>query len=410
VHGSSRYAALAVSPDTHAFAWGDNGAGMLDQDAAPSSLTSLDVATPTLILPGMQFTGALQATMGERSGALLLSDGALYAWGDNGSRQLGADADSQPVLLPINVFDLTGKPSLVNAVQAEIGDANGVALMHDGGVISWGNFAGDGSTANDRLPAQVVAPGGGAPLTHAVAVSAGWNYSLALTDDGKVLAWGFESNTGALGSGTVISGSVVTPGYVLRADGTPLTGIVQVSAGYDFSLALAADGTVWAWGDNAYGELGQPTIGGASAVAVQVQGPGVGGKLDRIAMVAAGGHHALALDLDGHVLAWGYSPDGALGDGANKPVVNQTSVPRAVVDESGSISGLSGIASIAAGYADSYALGTDGRVLSWGSNFHGALGRPSAASTDNTPARVMTAGGVLTLSPDAYPNPLRHAR
>ncbi len=82
-------------------------------------------------------------------------------------------------------------------------------------------------------------------------------------------------------------------------------------------------------------------------------------------------------------------------------------MPRVVVDESGSASGFTDIVSIAAGYADSFALGHDGRVLSWGSNFHGALGRTTTASTDNTPGLVVTAGGVLSLTPVAYPNLLR---
>ncbi len=246
-------------------------------------------------------------------------------------------------------------------------------------------------------------------MAHVCAVSAGWNFSLALTDDGHVLAWGIETGTGVLGTGTVITGVAVTPGYVLRTDGTALDNIVQVSAGYDFSLALASDGTVWAWGNNAYGQLGRTAIGGSSAVAVQVQGL-AGGNLGRIAMVAAGGNHALALDLDGRVLAWGYAPDGSLGDGAGKPVLNQTSVPRLVVNEIGDAAGFTDIVSIAAGYADSFALGRDGRMLSWGSNFHGALGRTTAASTDNTPGRVLSATGDIALAPAAYPNLLRHAR
>jgi alpha-tubulin suppressor-like RCC1 family protein len=410
VHGTSRYAAALVTPDTKALAWGDNGGGMLDQDADPSTLTSLAVATPILVQLGVDFTGAVQSTMGERSGAVVMTDGAVFAWGDDGSRQLGADSATQPTLLPISVFDLTGKPSLEHVVQAEIGDENGVALIDDGTVVNWGNFDGSGSTSNYQLPAHVVSTGGTTALSGIAAVSAGWNFTLALTDDGRVLSWGDDTDSGRLGTGSVFNGVAVVPAWVVHADGTPLTNIVQVSAGYDFSLALAADGTVWAWGDNSYGQLGRAAIGGSSGVAMQVQGVAGAATLSRIAMVAAGGNHALALDLDGRVLAWGYAPDGALGDGPNKPVVNQTSVPRPVVDDAGNASGFTDIASIAAGYADSYALGKDGRVLSWGSNFHGALGRTSTASTDNTPGRVVTAGGALSVPSGTYPNLLRHAR
>ena len=410
VHGASRYAALAVGADGGASAWGDNDSAMLDQDVTNATLASLGVATPALSAAGTPFAGVAQASMGQESGAVLLDDGSAQAWGDNGFRELGASSVDQPSLVPIPIGGLSGHASLQDAVQVEIGQENGVALLDDGSVISWGNFSGSGSAAGSSPPVRTVSLDGVTPLTGVAAISAGWNFTLALTDDGHVLSWGDDSSSGVLGGNATFNGVEIVPGYVLRGDGTALTGIVQVSAGYDFSLALASDGTVWAWGDNQWGQLGRPAIGGASGAAVQVQGLAGSLALTRIAMVAAGGNHALALDLDGRVLAWGYAPDGSLGDGAAKPVVNQTSVPRVVVDESGSTSGFTDIASIAAGYADSYALGRDGRVLSWGSNFHGALGRATSATTDNTPGRVTTAGGMLSLPAAAFPNLLRHAR
>ncbi len=410
VHGVSRYTGLTVDPDGGAATWGDNDSGVLDQGQPTSALAWLGVATPGLSLVGVPFVGVIQGTMGERSGAVLDAYGHAQAWGDNGFRELGAASLNQPSLVPVGVQDLSGQVSLDDAVQIEIGQENGVALIDDGSVVNWGNDNGSGSAANSQPPTRVVSLDGTTPLSGVAAISAGWNFTLALTNDGHVLSWGDDSNSGTLGTNSAFNGVAVKPGYVLRADGTPLTGIVQVSAGYDFSLALASDGTVWAWGDNQYGQLGRASVGGVSGAAVQVQGLGGSGTLSRIAMVAAGGHHALALDLDGRVLAWGYAPDGALGDGPTKPVVNQTSVPRVVVDESGSVGGFTDIVSIAAGYADSYALGRDGRVLSWGSNFHGALARTPAVATDNTPGRVTTASGSMTLAPASYPNLLRHAR
>ncbi len=409
VHGASRYAASTVAPDGAVAAWGDNAFGILVQGVDSNTLAWLGVATPGVFSTGLPLGGMAQSTMGERSGGALYIDGDAVAWGQDNFHELGVDVAGGESLRPVSVVDLAGKPDLLDVVQMEIGQENGVALIHDGTVVTWGNYTGSGAAVSASLPVQAVAAGGGAPLAHVCAVSAGWNFSLALTDDGHVLAWGIETGTGVLGTGTVITGVAVTPGYVLRTDGTALDNIVQVSAGYDFSLALASDGTVWAWGNNAYGQLGRTAIGGSSAVAVQVQGL-AGGNLGRIAMVAAGGNHALALDLDGRVLAWGYAPDGSLGDGAGKPVLNQTSVPRLVVNEIGDAAGFTDIVSIAAGYADSFALGRDGRMLSWGSNFHGALGRTTAASTDNTPGRVLSATGDIALAPAAYPNLLRHAR
>ncbi len=105
------------------------------------------------------------------------------------------------------------------------------------------------------------------PLKGVAAVSAGWNFTLALTDDGRVRCPGATTRAAwapRFGHRWTFNGVEVVPGYVLRADGTALANIVQVSAGYDFSLALASDGTVWAWGDNRYGQLGRMADTGGS--------------------------------------------------------------------------------------------------------------------------------------------------
>jgi alpha-tubulin suppressor-like RCC1 family protein len=307
--------------------------------------------------------------------------------------------------------DLSGRASLSHVVQVEAGAANTVALVDDGSVVAWGTWTGNGTTSSSTLPTAVLLPDGSGPLTHVVAVSAGGSFSLALTDDGHVDAWGDDLNDGRLGSGAVLGTVQPLPNRVERADGTDLADIVQISAGDDFSLALAADGTVWAWGNNSYGQIGQNAQNGSRPVAMQVKGPDGVDPLGRIAMVAAGGNHALALDLDGRVLAWGYGPDGALGDGPNRPAGNQALLPRVVVSDTGAVTGFTDVVSIAAGYGSSQALRADGTVLSWGANFRSALGRATTATNDPTPAAVSgVGGGTLTVDVGAYPNLLRRAR
>ena len=407
-HGAARYEALTVADDGSVAAWGDNDNHVLDAEAS-SSGAFLAAATPAMSVAGTPWSHVVQASMGEESAIVLFEDGTAQAWGDDSSRQLGADVTNAASRGPVAVDDLTARASLQHVVQVETGEENAVALIDDGSVLGWGSYAGNGTGKNYLLPVQIVGTDGVTPLSHVVAVSAGWNYALALADDGRVLSWGFDPGPGTLGQGPAGPHVAATPAYVVRADGTPLTGIVQISAGYNFCLALAADGTVWAWGSNAEGQLGRGTVGTSSAVAAQVQAAG-GGNLSRIAMVAAGGWHALALDLDGRVLAWGTSSSGELGDGAGAPVSNATGVPHVTVSESGDVAGFTDIVSIAAGYSDSYALGKDGRVLSWGRNFHGALGRVTTGPNDRTPAAVTTATGSLKLPPAAYANLLRRAR
>jgi hypothetical protein len=181
-----------------------------------------------------------------------------------------------------------------------------------------------------------------------VAVSAGGSHSLGLEANGTVWAWGADAS-GQLGDLTTIDAH--TPVQV------PLpSGITAVSAGLSHSLALRSDGTVWAWGSNVYGQLGNGSTT-ASSIPVEVQG------LSNVVAIAAGGYHSLALRSDGTVWAWGANVHGELGNGG---LVN-SSVPVQV-------SSLSGVVAIAAGQYHSLALTAAGKVYAWGLGSDGQIG------------------------------------
>jgi alpha-tubulin suppressor-like RCC1 family protein len=165
-----------------------------------------------------------------------------------------------------------------------------------------------------------------------VQVSAGNSYALALTSDGSVWAWG-GNGSGQLGDGTTTESNV--PVQV-----TDLTGIVAVSAGSDVSVALRSDGTVWTWGGNTGGDLGDGTTT-ASSTPVEVTG------LTGVTQIAAGGAFVLALRSDGTVWAWGSNESGELGTGTG----SDSDVPVQVT-------GLSRVTAIAAGADDSMAVET----------------------------------------------------
>ncbi|MBK7006345.1 MAG: hypothetical protein IPH37_15500 [Burkholderiales bacterium] len=117
------------------------------------------------------------------------------------------------------------------------------------------------------------------------------------------------------------------------SDGTAVDGIVAISAGYGFGMALNNAGQVYTWGSNFMGQLGQNTSNNTSRpLALLVKNADGNGLLSNIKMVSAGGNHAMALDQDGKVFAWGNATSGQLGDGPNRPVMNQFLLPRAVVN------------------------------------------------------------------------------
>jgi alpha-tubulin suppressor-like RCC1 family protein len=207
--------------------------------------------------------------------------------------------------------------------------------------------------ANRSTPAQVMG------LTAVRQVSAGGLHSLALRSDGTVWAWG-NNLWGQLGNGSS-SWGVATPVQV-----TGLTGVIQVAAGGVHSLALRSDGTVWAWGDGGTGVQLTP---------VQVTG------LTGVTKISAGEMFSLALRSDGTVWAWGHNGSGQLGNGTryDSPVPVQ-------------VAGLSQVTGISAGFDASLATRTRGvtaltSVVTWGGNAYGQLG--DGTFTDHlTPEQV----------------------
>jgi alpha-tubulin suppressor-like RCC1 family protein len=181
-----------------------------------------------------------------------------------------------------------------------------------------------------------------------VGLAAGIYHSLLAKSDGTVWSWGgnFE---GQIGDGT--TNSAPTPARV-----TGLAGVIAVAAGYYHSLALKSDGTVWAWGRNLTGQLGDGTT-------TQRLGPVQTQGISSVAAVAGGGNHTYALKSDGTVWAWGSNSDGQLGDA--------TTTDRYLPVQ---VQGLTSIVAIAAGERHGVALEADGTVWAWGSNAYGNLG------------------------------------
>lgn len=226
------------------------------------------------------------------------------------------------------------------------GDFHSLALNSDGTVWAWGRNGegelGDGSNVVSRLaPVQV------SGLTGVVAIAAGSNHSLALKSDGSVWGWG-TNGSGQLGDGTMANR--LTPVQV-----SGLTGVEAIAAGFNYSLALLSNGTVRAWGFNFYGALGDGTTT-TRLTPVQVVG------LTGVTEVAAGQYHSMALRSDGVVLTWGYNSNGQLGDGTT------TNSPLPIV------SGFTQTVSVEAGSHHSLALRNDETVRASGWNLYGQIG------------------------------------
>jgi alpha-tubulin suppressor-like RCC1 family protein len=274
-------------------------------------------------------------------------DGSLWAWGWNGSGALG-DGSRDSSTTPVQVEGMS------DVVEVAAGSRHSVALKDDGSVWAWGSNTrgqlgigdpGDdscGTVCSSTTPVAVNLTG-----TFTAVASGEW-HSLALRDDGTVWAWG-ENGYGQLGDGT--------SGW-----GNDRFGPVQVS-GIDDAVAIFAgpsgfhsfarleDGTVMAWGSNFNGELGVGSSAELSAVPLPVVGPP-----DFRQLQAGGPPNSIGLHADGRVSAWGYQVDDTW-----------PSVPVTV-------EGAKGVVGVSAGGEHYLAARADGRVYAWGFNMVGEIG------------------------------------
>lgn len=202
-------------------------------------------------------------------------------------------------------------------------------------------------------------------------IAAGAAHSLVLRDDGTVWAWG-DNGYGQLGDGT--SDEHRVPTHI-----SGLSDVTDIAAGEYHSLAVKNDGTVWAWGDNSSGQLGDGTYD-ERRTPVQVDG------LSGITNIAAGGEHSLAVKRDGTVWAWGYNGSGRLGDGTH--VYRPTPVQ---------VSGITDVTGIAAGGHHSLAVKNDGTVWAWGENGNGQLG-DGTRDSHRVPLQVTGVSGVISIA------------
>jgi alpha-tubulin suppressor-like RCC1 family protein len=264
--------------------------------------------------------------------------GRLWVWGDNQQGQLGNGVPSSTR----NSADVVPGLTQVVAVSSSKSSYHSLAVTADGEVRGWGwnsygqvgngDFTPDGSDIHVSTPARVQG------LTDITAVAAGSVHSLALDKFGRVWAWG-GNTSGQLGLGTVDSSYPAHPLPVLVPGLSPITAI---SAGPVHSLALDNQGHLWAWGSNWNGELG---LGSASA---SISSPSRVPALDGLVSVSSGSNFVIALDSGGSAWTWGRNYCGQLGDG-NSGSGHDTATPHA-------LSSLNGISAVAGGNLHALAL------------------------------------------------------
>jgi alpha-tubulin suppressor-like RCC1 family protein len=360
------YHTVALESNGAVQAWGNNAEGQLGDGTLTNRLEAVT-------MPGV--SGVQNISAGTERTMFVTVSGSVYGLGDNTYGELGNDT--------VGFSDAPGSVSgITNPKQVSGGSGHSLVLESNGTVWAFGQNLygqlGNNGTNNVDTPAQVT--DGAGVLQNITAISAGSNFNLALTSSGNVRSWG-QNNYGQIGDNTTTQRN--QPVYVLTSGGT-LSNITAVSAGADHSLALASNGSVWAWGYNAYGQLGNNTL---TEEKEPVQVLTATGTLTGVTAISAGYYHSLALTSSGTVYAWGENNDGQLGTGTTTN--SSVAVPI-------SMSGTT-IKAIAAGDAFSVALTSSNTLVAWGTNGNGQLG-DGATTQSNVPVAVHTLTSVSTFA------------
>ncbi len=305
---------------------------------------------------GFNFSGFSQSSVAARLHTVYLkNDGTIWTWGSNSNGQLGNGTSGPGTDSNIPVQ----VPGLLGMTAIAAGTNFTVALKNDGTVWTWGYNAygqlGNGTQTDSNIPVQV-------GLSSVIAIAAGYDHTVALVNSsgGTVWTWGHNAN-GQLGNGTQTDSNIP-----VQVGG--LTSMMAIAAGNAFTVALQSvrlDSQVWAWGSNNNGQLGN---GNTTDIwsPVSVSGLSSTGAIG----IAAGYDHAVAMKTDGTVWAWGGNSNGQLGNGTTSGSVIPVQV-----------TAMSGAETVAAGEKDTVTLRIDGTVWAWGYNAYGQLGNNSTADS-----------------------------
>jgi hypothetical protein len=370
------------------YCWGDND--YCDQLGDGSRA---DKSYPVLV-KGVGGSGYLTEVAYSSAGHLhtcaAKTDGTLYCWGCGGRGELGIGTLDHEYT-PVQVKGVGGEGYLTNVSSVSSGNEQTCAVTTNGTLYCWGDEQGLGvgdCGAYCTTPYQVKGVGGSGYLTGVSQVSVKGitisnNFICAVKTDGTLYCWGYNYH-GQLGIDTF--GDSAEEPYPVQVKGVGgsgyLTDVSQVSLGDRHTCALKTNGTVYCWGANDIGQLGDNTTT-ERHTPVQVKGVGGVDYLTNVSQISLGYGHACALKTNGTVYCWGYNSSGQLGD--NTTTNRYTPVQ---VKGVGGVDYLTNVSQISTGDYFSCARKTDGTVYCWGDNDNGQLG-DNTTTERQTPVQVI---------------------
>lgn len=364
--------AFLLKADGTLWAWGDNSNYALglgdNQDRYMPTLVDANTNQWVDLAPGVSFTLARKA------------DRTLWAWG-NGGKQLGLSGTALaewPTQVGIDTDWI--------AISAHITPSMGI--KSDGTLWTWGEnrfgSLGQGDTGDKIIPTQVQITGPWAKAT------ATWNRAYVIKTNGEL--WTFGQNAyGSLGIGEPLPSTCNPPGTFDGSCNAPMkigaeNKWLYISAGYDHTLALKKDHSLWVWGNNGDGELGAAVPTGYGSYQ---SSPVMAGVDKDWTQVSAGRFFSLGIKSNGTLWAWGYNGDGMLGLDDYDRRITPTNVPSKLPLGNQWLE-------VSAGRNFALARATDGSVWAWGNNAFGQLGLGVNGGGYKVPTQIAKSDHIAT--------------
>jgi len=329
---------LAIMEDGTLWAWGNNDNGQLGDG------TTTERSYPVMVMENVAYVSA-----GDSHSMAITKDGTLWAWGINGRGQLG-DGTTNERHYPVMI--------MANVISVSAGSTHTIAIQRDGTLWTWGantrGQLGDDLQPVRQHPTMV--------LEEVVAASASNDFTMAVRENGSIWAWG-ANNLGQLGDGSTSNRRNTTPTRVADVyNDRVVSDVVSVTTGRNYTMIIRSDNSLWTWGVNNAGQLGDGT-NETSHFMVMI--------MNDVISVSGNTSHTAAVRSDGTLWAWGDDNLGVTQRQSNSPLMITENMRVVSVGESHTI-----------------ALDNDGVLWAWGNNSQGQLGNNTNESS-RTPVRIM---------------------